>query len=377
MPELHKPPTPALRWVMVAGTGRAFGPQESKCWCANAIGYRLGREGFGLVSGGWPGVDYIVASAFARGLQDGAPSVPLASRLLQVIPAETYPDFRGGHVVYVPRGPLEWLEGLRYARAVVLVGGEGGTYETFIFATQERVPVFPIAGTGGDAARAFAEIVGKWRAIAPWGVRFGHFKAVLETAIGSAGDAEAVGAQTLELLNQQFRFADELNSAQRNNVFFSYAHEDRRWLESVRAHLDVVPGHRMTLWDDSLIKPGQWWNDEILQRLIRSAAAVLLVTPAFVRSSYISNHELPLLIRQHRANITRLFWIPVEHVPPGGLGELNAINAVFDPERPLSGLAPTEMNSVLRTVANAVVDHVRAESAISEAERRARTAETA
>jgi hypothetical protein len=103
----------------------------------------------------------------------------------------------------------------------------------------------------------------------------------------------------------------------------------------------------------------------------------LLVTPAFVRSSYISDHELPLLIRQHRANITRLFWIPVEHVPPDGLGELRAINAAIDPERPLCSLAPTEMNSAIRTIANAVVDHVRAESAISEAERRARMAETA
>jgi TIR domain len=377
MQEPHEPPTPALRWVMVAGTGRAFGPQENECWCAKAIGYRLGREGFGLVSGGWPGVDYIVASAFARGLQDGAPGVPLSSRLLQVIPADTYPDFRGGHLVPVARGPLEWIEGLRHARAVVLVGGEGGTYETFVFATQERVPVFPVAGTGGDAAKAFQEIIGKWREIGPWGVRSGHFKAVLETAIRSEGDAEVVGAQTLDLLNQQFRFADELNSAERNNVFFSYAHEDRRWLNSVRAHLDVVPGHRVTLWDDSLIKPGQWWDDEILRRLISSAASVLLVTPAFVRSSYISDHELPLLIRQHRANITRLFWIPVEHVSPDGLGELRAINAAIDPERPLCSLAPTEMNSAIRTIANAVVDHVRAESAISEAERRARMAETA
>jgi hypothetical protein len=142
-----------MRWVMVAGTGRQVGLSEKVRWFDEAIGYRLGFDGFGLVVGGWPGVDYVVAANFARGLAEGAPNVPRASRLLQVIRAGTYPDFQGGHVVYVPWGSLEWLEGLRYAKAVILIGGEGGTYQTFTFATQERVPVFPIAKTGGDAER--------------------------------------------------------------------------------------------------------------------------------------------------------------------------------------------------------------------------------
>ena len=78
-----------MRWVMVAGAGRQFGLQEKECWCADAIGYRLGYDGFGLVVGGWPGVDHIVAASFARGLKERAPEVPLASRLLQVIPSGT------------------------------------------------------------------------------------------------------------------------------------------------------------------------------------------------------------------------------------------------------------------------------------------------
>ena len=362
----------AMRWVMVAGTGRQFGLQEKECWCADAIGYRLGYDGFGLVVGGWPGVDHIVAASFARGLEERAPEVPLASRLLQVIPSGTYPDFRGGHLVYVPRGPLEWLEGLRYAKAAVLIGGEGATYETFIFATQQRVPVFPIAGTGGDAARAFDHIIAKWRELAPWGVRFEHFNGLLETEIGSEPDARAVSELTVDLLQQQFRFAEEVDSGARDNVFFSYAHQDRAWLESIRSHFNSVPGQQLTLWDDSLIRAGQWWNDDILHCLIRSAAAVLVVTPRFVRSQYISNHELPMLIRQQRANFTRLFWIPVEDVPEGERQALKDINAALDPARPLCRLAPTEANAALRRIANEVVDHVRAESTKSEAERRAR-----
>src|SRR5215471_12199660 len=70
----------AMRWVMVAGTGRQFGLQEKECWCADAIGYRLGYDGFGLVVGGWPGVDHIVAASFARGLEERAPWSLVQSR---------------------------------------------------------------------------------------------------------------------------------------------------------------------------------------------------------------------------------------------------------------------------------------------------------
>jgi hypothetical protein len=122
----------------------------------------------------------------------------------------------------------------------------------------------------------------------------------------------------------------------------------------------------------SLIGPGGWWNDEILNRLTQSAAAVLVVTPRFVRSQYILNHELPRLIRQQRANFTRLFWVPVEDVPLGERGALGDINAALDPARPLSSLPPSEANAARRTVANEVIDHLRAVSTESEIERRGR-----
>jgi hypothetical protein len=239
-----------MRWVMVAGTGRQVGLSEKVRWFDEAIGYRLGFDGFGLVVGGWPGVDYVVAANFARGLAEGAPNVPRASRLLQVIRAGTYPDFQGGHVVYVPWGSLEWLEGLRYAKAVILIGGEGGTYQTFTFATQERVPVFPIAKTGGDAERVFDRIIAAWRELAPWGIRFDHFRRVLESKIDGEGDAASVSELTVELLRQQFRFSEELGSGARDNVFFSYARADRAWLEIVRSYFNSVPGQQLTLWDD-------------------------------------------------------------------------------------------------------------------------------
>jgi hypothetical protein len=82
--------------------------------------------------------------------------------LIQVVPYGSQPRFRGGYVVYVEQGDREWVESVRYADVVVLVGGLGGTYETYLFAVQEQRPVFPIAGTGGDARKAFDNILSDW-----------------------------------------------------------------------------------------------------------------------------------------------------------------------------------------------------------------------
>src|SRR5262249_62002565 len=107
----------AMRWVMVAGTGRQFGLQEKECWCADAIGYRLGYDGFGLVVGGWPGGDHIVAAGFARGLEERAPQGALAARPLRGIPAGACPPIPGGHIGLLAPGHLGSLGGLPHSPA--------------------------------------------------------------------------------------------------------------------------------------------------------------------------------------------------------------------------------------------------------------------
>ncbi len=55
------------RWVLVAGNGRdldAFGTEVTQ-----AIGRQLASSGLGLITSGWPGVDEIVALAFADALK--------------------------------------------------------------------------------------------------------------------------------------------------------------------------------------------------------------------------------------------------------------------------------------------------------------------
>jgi hypothetical protein len=55
------------RWILVAGTGRIDLPPEVN-WAARAVGAATAAAGFGLVVGGWEGVDYVTAEAFATGM---------------------------------------------------------------------------------------------------------------------------------------------------------------------------------------------------------------------------------------------------------------------------------------------------------------------
>ena len=57
-------------WVLVAGLGDVDLPRE--VWIATeALGRALARRGFGLVTGGWKGVDHVAARSFHDEAQKG------------------------------------------------------------------------------------------------------------------------------------------------------------------------------------------------------------------------------------------------------------------------------------------------------------------
>ena len=55
------------RWILVAGTGRQRDLPITVLRVAEELGRRLAAEDYGLICGGWPGVDYVTANAFAEG----------------------------------------------------------------------------------------------------------------------------------------------------------------------------------------------------------------------------------------------------------------------------------------------------------------------
>jgi hypothetical protein len=144
-------------WILVAGSGNRSGLSSEVIYSSEAIGKMLAREGYGLVTGGWPGVDYLTASSFAEAVQKF--DRHLEDFLLQVVPARGEPDFKGGRVLPVSDDIGVAIE---KADAVVLISGAGGTRLIGERAITRGKPVFPVPGTGGDARQVFDSISKDW-----------------------------------------------------------------------------------------------------------------------------------------------------------------------------------------------------------------------
>lgn len=122
------------------------------------------------------------------------------------------------------------------------------------------------------------------------------------------------------------------------NLFISYSHKNRNWLDKFAPHLKVLADNNQLIsWDDTKIKSGTKWRDELQNALLNANIALLLVTPDFLASDFIMNVELPELYKAVEERKLTILWVAVmpSLYETTSISELQSAN---DPSRPLSGL---------------------------------------
>lgn len=105
-----------------------------------------------------------------------------------------------------------------------------------------------------------------------------------------------------------------MTQSQKTNVFVSYSHVDKQWLERLRVHLKPLERKgKIDLWSDKKIDPGKKRKEEIARALKESVVAVLLISADFLASEFIDSDELPPLLAAAAKEDTVILPVIIGH----------------------------------------------------------------
>ena len=121
-----------------------------------------------------------------------------------------------------------------------------------------------------------------------------------------------------------------------NQVFISYSKADQKFLDELQKHWK--PYERaggIVAWSDQDIAPGSTVLKEIQAAVAAAEVAVLLVSPDFLSSDFIHEHEFGPLLQQAASGGVQVLWVPVRACAYKKTA-LAGYQAVSDPQKPLA-----------------------------------------
>lgn len=140
----------------------------------------------------------------------------------------------------------------------------------------------------------------------------------------------------------------------RTTILVSYSHKEREWLDRLRVHLKPLERtYKVDVWDDTEIKFGSKWKEEIKRAAERARIAILLVSADFLASDFITTDELPPLLHAAENEGAKILPIIVSacRFTRESLSKFQAVN---DPSRPLVSMGKGEQEEVFDRMSNLI-----------------------
>lgn len=176
-----------------------------------------------------------------------------------------------------------------------------------------------------------------------------------------AYDADIVSEEFIQTLGDGIQRAlqdsasfvrEEVSAVRRLNVFVSYSHQDKEYLNRLLVHLKPLENAGLIdPWVDTKLRAGDRWKHEIELALKSASVAIVLISADFLASDFVVKNELPPILAQAERGGTRIIPLIVKPCRFARDPNLSRFQSHNSPDKPLSGLPDFEREKIFDSLA--------------------------
>ncbi|MCP5047132.1 MAG: toll/interleukin-1 receptor domain-containing protein, partial [bacterium] len=162
-----------------------------------------------------------------------------------------------------------------------------------------------------------------------------------------------------------------------SKIFISYSHQDETWKNRLVTQLKVLEMEaHCEVWHDREIRAGDDWLPGIETALAEADVAVLLVTADFLTSQFITEEEIPTLLKRREEDRLRVIPVIVKPSPWKRVKWLSPIQARPKDGKALSGFDEHGADTELANLAEEIYDLIEEEDKGNKNNKKKRIPET-
>lgn len=159
--------------------------------------------------------------------------------------------------------------------------------------------------------------------------------------------------------------SEQSDAPQPGHVFVSYCRKDEKWLNAFLKHLKpYFRDGSISTWSDRQIVPGTEGHAAIQAAIAEASMGVLLVTPDFLASDYIHDHELAPLLQAAKDRGVSILWIPVRACSVKK-SPIYKLQALADPVKPLANMKANYRDAVWVAICESIEEAVTRQRSIT------------